>query len=108
MADIFALPSYREGFGTSVIEAASIGLPSIVSRIYGLTDAVQENVTGLMHKPGNIQEIRSLIEQLLEHDELRNELAENAQARVLSSFKQKDVSELLLHFFNKKLDRETV
>lgn len=103
IADIFALPSYREGFGTSVIEAASVGLPSVASRIYGLTDAVEENVTGLMHQPGNTQEIRQSLERLLEDDELRTELADNAKARVLTSFKQKDVSQRLLEFVDGKL-----
>jgi glycosyltransferase involved in cell wall biosynthesis len=103
VADIFALPSYREGFGTSVIEAASVGLPSVSSRIYGLTDAVEENVTGLMHHPGNTQEIRQSLERLLEDDELRTELAVNAKDRVLTSFKQKDVSQRLLEFIDAKL-----
>jgi glycosyltransferase involved in cell wall biosynthesis len=103
VADIFALPSYREGFGTSVIEAASVGLPSVSSRIYGLTDAVEENVTGLMHEPGNTQEIRQSLERLLEDDELRTELADNAKDRVLTSFKQKDVSQRLLEFIEAKL-----
>ena len=39
-ADVLCLPSYREGFGTVVIEAAAVGIPAIASRIYGLTDAV--------------------------------------------------------------------
>ena len=53
-ADIFCLPSYREGFGSSIIEAAACGLPAIASRIYGLTDAVKEGETGLLVNPGNV------------------------------------------------------
>ena len=41
-ADLFCLPSYREGFGMAAVEAGSCGLPVITSRIYGLTDAVEE------------------------------------------------------------------
>ncbi len=45
--DVFCLPSYREGFGSVVLEAAAAGLPSLASRIYGLTDAVVEGETGI-------------------------------------------------------------
>ena len=60
-ADLFCLPSYREGFGMAAVEAGSCGLPVITSRIYGLTDAVEEGVTGLMHEPGDVNEISRLI-----------------------------------------------
>ena len=51
-ADVFCLPSYREGFGVVIIEAASVGLPAIASRIYGITDAVDEGVTGIQCRYG--------------------------------------------------------
>jgi len=35
-ADVFCLPSYREGFGQVIIEAAACGIPSVASRIYGV------------------------------------------------------------------------
>ena len=38
-ADVFCLPSYREGFGQAIIEAGAVGLPVVASRIYGITDA---------------------------------------------------------------------
>lgn len=56
-ADLFCMPSYREGFGSSVIEAAACGVPTLASRIYGLTDAVVDGQTGWMHKAGDVQEV---------------------------------------------------
>src|SRR5665647_2361399 len=41
-ADIFCLPSYREGFGMTIIEAAACGVPTVASRIYGITDTVED------------------------------------------------------------------
>ena len=46
MANVLCLPSHREGFGTVVIEAASCGLPTLASKIYGLYDSISENKTG--------------------------------------------------------------
>ena len=47
-ADVFCLPSYREGFGTVIIEAAACGTPSIGSNIYGISDAILDKETGLL------------------------------------------------------------
>ena len=103
IADVFCLPSYREGFGSSVIEAAAIGLPAITSRIYGLTDAVVEGETGLMHQVGNIEEISDTIKKIVENDTLRKYLGENARKRAEASFGQEYVSNLLLQYVNERL-----
>lgn len=55
--DVLVLPSYREGFGNVVIEAAAMGTPAIVSDIPGPIDAVKENVTGLIC---NVKDVKSL------------------------------------------------
>lgn len=49
-ADCYVLPSYREGFGMSVIEAEAMGVPVIVTDIPGPVDAVIDNKTGLLVK----------------------------------------------------------
>ena len=36
---------------------AGLALPKIASRIYGLTDAISENETGLFHDPGDVEGI---------------------------------------------------
>lgn len=46
--DVLVLPSYREGFGNVVIEAAAVGTPAIVSDIPGPTDAIERNKTALV------------------------------------------------------------
>ena len=53
-ADIFCLPSYREGFGMTIIEAAACGVPAVASRIYGVTDAVVDGKTGLLFPAGDV------------------------------------------------------
>lgn len=46
--DVLLLPSYREGFGNVVIEAASMGTPAIVSNIPGPIDTIDKNKTALV------------------------------------------------------------
>jgi glycosyltransferase involved in cell wall biosynthesis len=64
-ADLFCLPSYREGFGSAVIEAAACCLPALASRIYGLTDAIVEGKTGWMHEAGNVIDLASVLDEVL-------------------------------------------
>jgi glycosyltransferase involved in cell wall biosynthesis len=45
-ADIFCLPSHREWFGMMIVEAAACGVPAVASRIYGITDAVDDGKPG--------------------------------------------------------------
>jgi glycosyltransferase involved in cell wall biosynthesis len=84
-ADLFCMPSYREGFGSSVIEAAACGVPTLASRIYGLTDAVVEGKTGWMHKAGDVQELTNQLDRLLA---IPTELASkgNAARRYVETF----------------------
>ena len=58
MIDVLVLPSYREGFGNVIIEAAAMGTPAIVSRIPGPVDAVCENKTAVF---ADVKSVESLI-----------------------------------------------
>lgn len=85
-ADIFCLPSHREGFGTAVIEAASVGIPTVASNIYGLTDAVLDGETGLLFSNYDVTDLRSKIETLVREPQLRRKLGLAARLRVLREF----------------------
>ncbi|UWR20817.1 glycosyltransferase family 4 protein [Sulfitobacter pontiacus] len=97
--DVICLPSYREGFGTSVLEGAATGLPSIVSRIYGLTDAVVEGETGLMHEVGNVEEIAHCLQLLSNNDDLRIRMGRFAYDRALAKFSSKRLTAELRKFY---------
>ena len=102
-ADIFVLPSYREGFGSVLIEAAATGLPSIASRIYGITDAVHEGVTGLLHAPGNVHEIKKCITHLVEDSQFREQLGQSGRKRVLQHFTSEKLEKHLSSFLKSRI-----
>lgn len=99
-ADIFCLPSYREGFGSVIIEAAAVGLPAVASRIYGLTDAVIDGVTGLLHEPGNVDGIDSILQTLASNADLRSEMGVSARDRALTCFSSSRVVAAQMAFYN--------
>jgi glycosyltransferase involved in cell wall biosynthesis len=104
-SEIFCMPSYREGFGLSVIEAAACGIPSVGSRIYGLTDAIEEGITGILHQPGNINEMVNCIELFLLNTHLRRKMGDAARDRVERLFNQEYVTAALNSFYQGILDK---
>ena len=105
-ADILCLPSYREGFGTVLIEGAAAGLPAVASRIYGIEDAVADGSTGFLHAPGKVQDIARVIRHLVDDPVLRRQLADNARQRADSLFAAERVEQLLAEWMTTRL-RET-
>jgi len=91
-ADIFCLPSYREGFGQVIIEAAASGVPTVASRIYGITDAVEDGLTGLLFPPGNIAELTKALLALIEDQALRQKMGLAARQRILERFSGENIT----------------
>lgn len=106
-ADVFVLPSYREGFGSVVIEAAACGIPAVASRIYGLVDAVEEGVTGLLQPAGDIGALHDNLAKLCGDQELRKRLGEAARERAVSDFSMAAVTKDLLTYYEKILGSNT-
>lgn len=97
--DVLCLPSYREGFGSVIIEAAASGVPAVASRIYGVTDAVIENVTGLLHEPGDLASIQNQLAKLINNTVLRKTLAENAYQRATLEFDSRLITQAWCTFY---------
>ena len=77
--NVFILPSYREGFGSVVIEAQSMGVPVIVSNIPGPTDAMDTS-TGLIVKVKDSNDLAKAMDKLKKDRNLLNELSNNCVA----------------------------
>lgn len=92
-SDVYLLPSYREGFGTAVIEAEAMGVPVIVTDIPGPTDAMKKDETGLVIKKGSAAELYGMMEKLYLSRELRSEMGRKALAFASECFEQKTLFE---------------
>jgi len=97
IADVFCLPSYREGFGTVIIESAAMGLPAVASNIYGLTDAVSDGESGILVEPKSATSLVGALSLLLTDDNLRLTMGKAARERAISYFGSDMVNSLVIN-----------
>lgn len=86
--DVLLFPSYREGFGNVVMEAAAMGTPAIISRIPGPIDAVLENKTALVIDVKNENALKDAMEKIMQN-ELFISMSDEASSFVRSRFDSK-------------------
>ena len=91
ISDIFCLPSYREGFGLSVIQASASYLPVVVSKIYGLQDSMKDKVTGLKFDNTDYLDLVFKLKYLLDNPSKIKEFGNNGRLFVDNNFNQKNV-----------------
>ena len=61
-------------------------IPAIGSNIYGLNDAIVDNITGLLHEKKDLVDMKDKYKQIILHRDLVQELGENAYKRVVNDF----------------------
>ena len=98
-SDVFVLPSYREGFGSVIIEAASCGTPSIGSNIYGLSDAIKTEETGFLVPVRSSKPLEVSMLKLVNNDKLRNEMGLSARGRAIHNFSQDNITLKILQLY---------
>ena len=99
--DIFVLPTWREGFGSSVIEAQALGLPVITSDAYGVVDASVPNETGLRCKVNDSESLYLCMKQLYNHPELCKKYGKAGRKRVIDLFDCNIVSNAWVEYYHR-------
>lgn len=92
-ADIYALPSRKEGMPLAVLEAGLAQLPVVASRVGGVPEIIMSGVTGLLVPSDDASALASALETLLKDSALREKLAEHLHHRVLRDFSQEQMIE---------------
>lgn len=96
VSDVLAFPSYREGFPNVVMQAGSMGLPSIVSDINGCNEIVVEGINGTIVPPKSADKIYKAMEKIFLNVQWRNELAKNSRKTIQEKYEREDVWKALL------------
>ena len=77
-ADLFASPTYSEGFSNTILEAMAAGLPIVSCHAVGVVDCLRDGENGLLVQPGDIHSLADALARLLDDAPLRRRLAECA------------------------------
>jgi len=102
-ADVFCLPSYREGFGVVIIQAASAGIPSIGTKIYGVVDTIEDGKTGLLYHPRDVDGLTSKMIEMIKRPDLRKTMGTNARIRASEKFSKGIVTKALVNYYKSLL-----
>jgi len=97
--DVFVLPSYREGFSRSAMEAAACGTASVLSDIRGCREIGEHERQVLLVPPRDAAALTAGVARLLLDEPLRNRLGEEARANAVERFDQRAVARVSLETY---------
>ncbi len=91
-ADIFVRPSRSEGMGNSFVEALAAGLPIIGTPVGGITDVIENGITGIFSRADDPGDLAEKIKLLLEDERLSLAIIENGRKMVEKRFSWDKIS----------------
>lgn len=89
MLDIFVHPSISEGLGIAVIEAMSMKLPVVATKVGGLKELITDGVEGILVEPNDPGALSNALIDLWNNPSLRESLGKQARKRVIENFSLK-------------------
>ncbi|HEX2369043.1 MAG TPA: GNAT family N-acetyltransferase [Acidimicrobiia bacterium] len=99
--DIFVLPSHREGFPRSAMEAAAMGLPVVATDIRGCRQVVADGETGALVPVEDPDALRAAITAIGESAEARREMGVKARLKAEAEFDERRVVEIVLDTYRR-------
>ncbi len=107
--DLLILPSVgQEAFGRVIIEAGASGIPVIATRIGGVVDIVEDGVTGILVRSGDIMEMVDSILKLLKNRELAANLAVEARKKVEKEYSLEKMTEETLKIYRESIKKKRI
>lgn len=105
-SDCFVMPSYREGFPNTVMEAGAMGLPSIVTDINGSREIVIHGENGIIVSLKDTDALYEAMKQMVEDASAREKMAANARPLIDSRFEKSFVQGCLIKFYEEILTKK--
>ena len=105
LMSLLVLPSFREGFPNSVLEAAASSLPVVGFRVTGVVDAVEDGVTGTLVEPGDTAALADAVAGYLASPELVRSHGHAGRERAERLFRRDVIWSGLLELYRELLDQ---
>jgi len=101
-ADVFVLPSEKEAFPLSTMEAMSYALPVVATAVDGIPEQVEDGRNGFLFEPGDADRLAGLLGQLLDDPQLRAAMGAEGRKRVIAEFTLQQSFERTLECWTRK------
>lgn len=86
LSDVFLFPSFFEGFGLAALEANAAALPVVASRVPGLTEAVVDGQTALLHEVQDVDGMARSVTRLLTEPDAARQMGDAGRRRVEADY----------------------
>jgi glycosyltransferase involved in cell wall biosynthesis len=105
-ADCICLSSTREVTPMALLEAMSLGKPTVATRVGGIAECIRDGVDGFLVKPNSPLDLAQRLQQLAADEQLRQKMGQNAIARIEDSFSVRAVIPQILACYEQTLSRK--
>ncbi|MEG4056116.1 MULTISPECIES: exopolysaccharide biosynthesis GT4 family glycosyltransferase EpsE [unclassified Microcoleus] len=95
-ADIFVLPSLKEGISVAVMEAMAMQTPVVVTQVGGMAELIDNGVDGMLVPPENPEKMAEAIAKLLKDKELTLSLIQKSRQKIAAKFHHRRSAQILL------------
>lgn len=102
--DMLVLPTRREGFPYTILEAGAMGLPVVATKVTGCVDAVVDGQTGLVVPPDDVSALTAAMRRLLDYPQLRLRMGQKARKRVEEKFTSQRLLDAHIKLYRKMLE----
>ncbi|MCF6279254.1 MAG: glycosyltransferase family 4 protein [Flavobacteriaceae bacterium] len=99
MMDVFTFPSYREGFGISLMEAAAMNVPAISTNITGCNEIIDDGYNGILIKSKSTVELKNAMNDLVTNKDKIKEMSKVSRQYVIDRYEQKKLWEKSLEAY---------
>ena len=100
VADVLVMPSISEGFGLVHAEAMSVSTPVIATRVGGVTDLIEDGISGLLFPSGDAVSLADKIAQLMTNPKLRESLGQDGRKRIETCFSVDVIANKYVDYYN--------
>ncbi|OGI93978.1 hypothetical protein A3A03_03030 [Candidatus Nomurabacteria bacterium RIFCSPLOWO2_01_FULL_40_18] len=95
LMNVFTLPSWREGIGTSILEASAMELPVVATNVRGCREAVDDGITGKLVPHKNTEKLAEALIWMLEHSKEAKLMGQAGRRKMEIEFDERFVFERL-------------
>ena len=98
--NIFAMPSLYEGFGLTAAEAMAASVPVVATKVEGLSEVIEDGVSGYLVPAGNSLAFGEAVIKLLKDPQKAKAIGQNGYKRVKKLFSLKNFSDSMKEIYS--------